>query len=506
MLPALVIVPLMAVLVTMRQEARYEATAQVFLNRANLAASLAGVADSSAAADPERFVQTQADLARIPGIAGRALAAAGMRERSPYDLLGASNVLSDPDADLLYFVVRDADPAVAQRLATTYAEQFVAFRGEADVSAVNQARERVQERLDELRAAGGEDSSFYADLVAKRHQLETLEALLTASASLVRPADSAEQISPTSPVRAGALGLGLAVALAIGLAFLADAVDTRARSVEEVEEEIDPIPLVGRLPNPSKDVAEGKVAMLSEPGSRYAESIRMLRVRLGFGVTNPKPAKQLVVLTSAATREGKSTTAANLAVALAQTGLRVALCDLDTRRPAIDDLFRLPREPGLTDAVLDGVTLDDALNVVPIPPKPYWRHGPSSNGHADGLLEVLTVGRPLPDPGEFVGSEKVAELLATLRERADVVLIDTPAVLAVGDAMAVAGIADAIVVIARVGYVRRSALRELARVLASSPATPIGFVATGSGIADRYGYGWYGDAAVIAEAQQSIRQ
>ena len=65
---------------------------------------------------------------------------------------------------------------------------------------------------------------------------------------------------------------------------------------------------------------------------------------------------------------------------------------------------------------------------------------------------------------------------------------------------------SSIVVIARVGYVRRSALRELARVLASSPATPIGFVATGSGIADRYGYGWYGDAAVIAEAQQSIRQ
>jgi Mrp family chromosome partitioning ATPase len=172
----------------------------------------------------------------------------------------------------------------------------------------------------------------------------------------------------------------------------------------------------------------------------------------------------------------------------------------------LDHLFQLPPQPGLTDLVLGTADLEEALNIVPMQEKPYWGRGHSSKGQAHGVLKVLPIGRTPPDPGEFAGSERVAEVLATLRERADVVLVDTPAALAVGDAMTIAGVVDAVVVVARVGRVRRSALRELARVLASSPARPIGFVATGSADGDRYGYGWYGDPALVAEPLESIRR
>jgi Mrp family chromosome partitioning ATPase len=179
-------------------------------------------------------------------------------------------------------------------------------------------------------------------------------------------------------------------------------------------------------------------------------------------------------------------------VALAQAGRKVVLCDLDARRPMIHQLFRLRAHPGLTDVVtgltdvvINEADLEDALTVVPIPPKPYWQRNDLRNGRGRGMLEVLTLGRIPTDPGEFTGSERVVEILERLRDRADVVPVDTPAMLAVGDAMTIGGVADAVIVVVRFGVVRRSTLRELARLLAASPATPLGFVATGSVVGDR---------------------
>jgi Mrp family chromosome partitioning ATPase len=505
MLPAIVLVPLLSVALTLRQAPLYEATAQLFLNRENLAASVAGLASPASAADAERFGKTQAEQARIPEVARRTLAAVGIRDSGPYDLLGASHVTSAADVDILYFAVRDQDPGLAQRLATAYAEQFVVFRNEVDSSVIDQARKRIERRLAALRASGGESSSLYRDLTAKKDQLEELDALQTSNASFVRPADAAAQIAPRSPTRIAALGIGLGIVLAIALAFLADALDTRVRSEDEIEDSLGGLPLLGRIPEPPRELPPSDVAMLTHPGSPYAESIRMLRVRLGRASVGP--GTRLIMVTSASAREGKSTTAANLAVALAQAGRRVVLCDLDARRAIIHKLFHLPEQPGLTDVVAGDVALENSLKAVAIPPKPYWGRSDSQNGHGAGALEVLTLGRTPPDPGEFVGSQGVFEVLETLRDRADIVLVDTPAMLAVGDAMTIAGIVDSVMVVVRQGVVRRSTLRELGRVLASSPASPLGFVATGSAVPDRYEYGWYyQDPLAVTREQESIRR
>jgi Mrp family chromosome partitioning ATPase/capsular polysaccharide biosynthesis protein len=503
MLPALVLTPLVAVALEMQKPAVYQSTAQMFLNRSSLAASLAGVDVPATPLDVERFANTQAKLAREPEVARRAVAAAKLGDG--YDLLGASEVSSDPEADVLYFTVRGRDPTRTQALATAYAQQFVAYRSEIQVAANDRALKSIQQRLVSLRAAGGATSSLYAELVAKKSQLELLNALYTTDASLVRPADGAAQIGPRPPARTATLGLGFGVALAIALAFLAEALDTRVKTLDELEEGLQGLPTLGRLPDPAKEVNEGTVAMLTDPASRYAESVRMLRVRLSLATREQR--QPVIMVTSAHAREGKSTTAANVAVALAQSGVRVVLCDLDARRPMIHQLFKLPMQPGLTDVAVGDVDLADALTSVPLPRQPYWHRRDSRNGHGPGSLEVLTLGRRPSDPGEFTGSERVLEILESLRDRADVVLIDTAAMLAVGDAMTIGGVADAVLVVVRFGVARRSSLRDLTRALWAFPAAPLGFVTTGSVVGDRYEDDWYyRDPGSLADQRESIQR
>jgi succinoglycan biosynthesis transport protein ExoP len=503
-LPALVLTPLVAVALELQKPAVYESSAEMFVDRSSLAATLAGVAEPATTLDAQRFAVTQTRLARVPEVASRAVKAAELPDWTASDLLGASEVRSDPDADVLYFIVRHGDPALTQRLATAYAEQFVAYRSEVSVTRNREALNNVQQRLATLRAAGGSSSSLYAELIAKKYQLETLNALQTTDASLIRPADSSAQIAPRPPERTATLGLGFGIALAIALAFLAEALDTRVKTIDELEEGLEGLPLLGRLPDPAKEVDEGDLAMLTDPPSRYAESVRMLRVRLALATR--EAGQQLIMVTSASAREGKSTTAANLAVALAQAGRRVVLCDLDARRPMIHQLFKLEAQPGMTDVVMGNANLGDALRVVPIPAKSYWRRSDLRNGRGRGVLEVLPLGRPPTDPGEFTGSDRVLEVLEGLRDRADVVLVDTAAMLTVGDAVPIGGVADAVLVVVRFGVVRRSTLRDLTRALAASPAMPLGFVATGSTIGDRYELDWYyHDPALFAEPRESIQ-
>jgi len=208
------------------------------------------------------------------------------------------------------------------------------------------------------------------------------------------------------------------------------------------------------------------------------------------------------VITSAVELEGKSTTIANLAVALARSGERVILADLDLRRPYVERFFDL-HGPGLTDIALGQAELDDALVPILIPGA-VGRNGNVVGAYdtvrgldpdKPGSLQVLPVGPLPPDPGEFVGSRRLEGILEELRERADTVLLDAPPVLHVGDAMTLSTKVDGLIVVSRLNVVRRHMLAELRRHLAASPTTKLGFLLTGAGDEQSYGYGYgYGYA------------
>jgi capsular exopolysaccharide synthesis family protein len=262
------------------------------------------------------------------------------------------------------------------------------------------------------------------------------------------------------------------LALGVAVAFLRESLDTRVRSADELRARLG-LPLLGQVPKLDRRVAQAqRLVTLSEPAGPGTESFRILKNNLEISQLQNHAGS--IVLTSTTRDEGKSTTAANLAVILARSGRHVILLDLDLRSPSIARLFGLSDRPDLR-SVAEGVRLGDALNVVDVHPD-----GATPGG---GMLEVVTVVRPPPDPGGFLLSSFVSDALADLARRCDVLLIDTPPVLAVGDAMTVATRADAVILVAGVNQVHRATLDEARRVLEACPTAKLGVVATG-------GKGW----------------
>ena len=164
----------------------------------------------------------------------------------------------------------------------------------------------------------------------KEQRLRTIQALQASNSFVVQPARGASQVQPR-PFRAGLLGLLVGLVLGLGLAFLREALDTRVRTAEEVSEALD-MTLLARLPTPPKRLtSKDSLVMLEAPRSKESEAFRMLRTNLEF--TNLEHGARVIMVTSALESEGKSTTASNLALALARSGRHVALADLDLRRP-----------------------------------------------------------------------------------------------------------------------------------------------------------------------------
>jgi tyrosine-protein kinase len=480
------LVPAAAVVLSLRQTALYESSAQVLLNRAN-AAIVSGVSDPNTYYQPERVLQTQAELARVPAVAQRVIDASGAN-MTVEQFLAESSVSSEPNSDLLNFQVVDKDPELSKRLATDYAKQFAAYRTELDTAAIASALEGVTQRIDDLAAQGDHSSALYTNLVEKEQQLRTLQALQTSTLSVVREADQASQTQP-KPIRNGVLALLVGLVLGIGLAFLWDALDIRVRTAEEMGQELG-LPLLARLPAPSRGMrSQEQLATLVDPHGIQGEAFRMLRTNLDF--MNIDRSAKTIMVTSAVESEGKSTTVANLAVTFARAGRVVTLVDLDLRRPFLARFFRLEDRPGLTQVALGYAELDDALSVIPIDASSNGSEGQNGNADLGGLLQVLSAGPIPPDPGEFVNSHVVDDILGRVRERSDIVLIDAPPLLRVGDAMALSAKADGIILVTRLRVVRRPMLKEIRRLLEVAPAAKLGFVLTGAQEEEGYGYGSY---------------
>jgi capsular exopolysaccharide synthesis family protein len=247
------------------------------------------------------------------------------------------------------------------------------------------------------------------------------------------------------------LGGLLGFAIALGLIFLYEELNTSLRRKDEVERLL-LLPTLGSIPALSRQAptvsrkllgkvsGNGKKSNLPVTQSQVFESYRAIRTSLIF--SHAVESLRTVAITSASPGDGKSTTIANLAIAFAQQNLRVLVIDCDLRRGSLHRIFGMPRTPGLTNAVATGADIESVIRETSTP-----------------NLSIITCGVQPPNPGELLGSQRVTEILLRAQTQYDLVLIDTPPVLAAADAGIIASMVDGVILLVRVGVTTKSAAK-----------------------------------------------
>ena len=282
---------------------------------------------------------------------------------------------------------------------------------------------------------------------------------------------------PTSPKKAlsVALGLLLGLALGVGAALIRAALDTRVRSERDLEA-LTNVPVLGGIVFDPK-AKERPLIVHEDSHSPRAENFRTLRSNLQFLDAGRRD--RAFVVTSPMPGEGKSTTTANLAIALAQSGARVLLVGADLRKPKMAAYMGIEGAVGLTDVLIGRVPLADAVQ--------QW-------GRTD--LYLLPSGQIPPNPSEILGSALMAELIETLHEQYDVVLYDAPPLLPVTDAAVLARLVGGALLIVAAGRTHVAQVDSAMATLENVGAPVSGLVLTmlPTRGPDAYGYGRYGYA------------
>jgi len=282
---------------------------------------------------------------------------------------------------------------------------------------------------------------------------------------------------PYTPVPRRDYAAALLAGLLLGIlaAWARDKVDTRVRSAQDMPAHL---PYLGSTPltRGGRDMIAAAPASAAE--AVRTESFRHIRTNLRYIDVDSPP--RVMVVTSAISNEGKTTTAVSLGVVFAELGRSTVVVDADLRRPRVAQLLGLSGAAGLVDVVANQVSLEDVTQ--------EWSAG----------LSVLTSGPTAPNPSELLGSKAMADLLKNLRERYDVVILDAPPLLPVTDAAVLAPQSDGVVVVARAGRVTQAQLDRALDSLAAVKAKVLGVVLTmvprrhlGRGTRDTYGY--YGE-------------
>lgn len=429
----------------------------------------------------QQLATTYADIVKRQPVRAATMANLGLTWLPEY----AARVV--PNTQLVELSVTDTDPARAQAVASELARQLVLLSPTAPGREDQQRQAFVNQQLGDLeaniQATQDEISRKQADLAnmfsarqiadtqaqiaGLQNKLTTLQANYAAllantqrgalnSITVIEPA--ALPVTPVGPDKLATILLAAAIGflLAAGAAYLLEYLDDTLKTPDDVRKATElttlgAVPLIKGL-----EAGAGSLPLLGEGQSAAAEAYRVLRTNLQFAGVG-KPLRTLMI-TSPVPSEGKSLTAGNLAAALAQAGKQVILVDADLHRPRLHRLFGLRNNTGLTTALLDGdAGLADLLQATAVPG-----------------LNVLTTGPLPPNPAELLGSDRMRELMAALAARCDMVIFDTPPVLALADAVVLGSQVDGTLLVISAGETRRDMAHRGVAALLQANARVVG--------------------------------
>jgi non-specific protein-tyrosine kinase len=394
-----------------------------------------------------------------------------------------------------------SEPEAAATIANAYVSAYEDYRRQQTIDELVPVRDQAQAQFDSLQAeiddlttrleevSSVTEPFLFGDLFDRRSavqerqtpirtQLDDLNTRIQfATGGVADPtaATPPRQPSRPQPVRNGLLALPVGLVFGIGLVFLFEYLDDSVKSKDDLQRATGAaLPVLGLIPAVARRDRAAQVVTLESPNSPPSEAYRALRTSVQFlGLDEPLRGLQV---TSALAAEGKTTIVTNLAVVLARAEDReVVVVDCDLRRPRLHEFFDLPNDIGFTSVLLGEVPLSAALQ--PFPGVPG--------------LSVLASG-PIPsDPSELLASRRTAEVLSSLRANGALVLIDTPPILPVTDALVVSKWVDATLLVTASGSSTRRQVQRALELLAQVEAPVVGSVLNKAPAGTTgYGYGY----------------
>jgi polysaccharide biosynthesis transport protein len=406
------------------------------------------------------------------------------RERLGYSASASASVVGR--GAVLQVRAVNTDPARAAEVANAFAQAYIDARREATLSEYDSTAEALQDKIDDLDRQieltppdqDGEFAALIANRATVRKNLDDVEVgrqLAQGGGPIILSAAA----EPTDPFRPNAPrdamgGVAIGLLLGVALALLREYLDDSIKSVADLSLATSGAPLLATIPRQAdwKNRDEAQLVSLSQPSSPTAEAYRTLRTSVQFAGLE-RPIRTLQV-TSPRSQDGKTTTATNLAVALSRAGQRVILVDCDLRRPRVHEFFEFSSAIGFTSVLVGEAAVTNAVQAVP------------------GLerLRVLPSGPTPPDPSELLSSQRTADLLVALREAADVVILDTPPVLPVSDALVLADSIDAVMLVVSARSTTKKEAQRAYELLSQVDAPLIGVVLNASEVERGYGYSY----------------
>lgn len=317
--------------------------------------------------------------------------------------------------------------------------------------------EPLQQELNELRQKSVEygllkreaeaDQQVFRSLVGRSRETGLESEIPVSNVRVIERAELPK--TPVSPRRARNYQLALTIGLGLGIALtlLLEQMDDSLKTPDDIKEYLKQ-PFLGMVPDATRGAGQAGASplILNNPRSPLAEAYRVVRTNLIFSAV--QGSSRAVMVSSVNPAEGKSTTVVNLAASLAQNGARVLVVDADLRRPTLHRSFNVASAPGLSDLIVANCTVEQAVR----------------SGVAKGL-DVMPCGYVPPNPAELLGSQPLRDLIPSLREAYDWVLIDAPPILTMADAPVLSPVVDGLIlVVAAERTARHAVLRSIEQV------------------------------------------
>jgi Mrp family chromosome partitioning ATPase/capsular polysaccharide biosynthesis protein len=469
-------------------------------------------AASSTSEDPTRAVNT------IVGVSSSSAVLSSVAKKNGTTLGQLENALTvtgNPDTDIINVTVHSSAPEQAARIANDVASALIAYSAD---NQRNVTRSQISSLRRQLAALGGRTDaasiSAAANLRAQLAQATADLTLLPPALSVLSPAVTPTGAFSPHPKRDAVIGLLVGLVLGILLAVLRERLDRRIRDVEEVEA-IYRAPTLGLVPfRKGRRASRAKTLADFGGASLLADAYRTIRTNLSL--LQLETETPVIVVTSATSEEGKSTVAANLAHVLSVTGKHVLAVSADLHNPTLHEYFPALQE-GFSARMAEAASTDGLVSVGEPSKRPSRSSTALPGARMAGLVQVLggevtlsSAARPIPlsvtergrggslhllansstffDPTVLLSSRSMREFLEEARRTFDVVILDTPPVLANADATALAQEADVLVVVARLDHLTKHQARRAAQIIAAARLRPSGVIVTGDVEQSVYGY------------------